>query len=440
MKSKLNGRFRNLITLVVMVAIIYGAYQAWSFFNRPASAASSIAGELTASGTIESRSVNVAAEIGGRVLEVGADEGEKVSAGQVLVKLDDSSLQAQYAQAKAALAAAQANHDLLAAGPTAEQIRQSEAALMIATANYSRTVAGTRQTDIDAAQAVLTAAVEAYNKVKAGPLKEDYAAAEANYRNAQAALNKAQAAYDTANMANPAGIGASPAGLALEQATNNYNAARAAYDKVAMSPDNAQISAAFQQVQNARAALERAKNPARDFDIVQAQAQVAQAQAALDALKSGARQQQLDAATAQIAQAQAAVQAIEVNLKKLTLTSPADGVIMSRAIEPGEMASPAAALLVVGKLTALELTVYIPESQFALVTPGQQANVTVDAYPDRAFKATVLRLADQAEFTPRNVSTVEGRKDTVYAIHLSIANADMALKPGMPADVTFLTQ
>jgi HlyD family secretion protein len=53
------------------------------------------------------------------------------------------------------------------------------------------------------------------------------------------------------------------------------------------------------------------------------------------------------------------------------------------------------------------------------------------------FTATVIHIADQAEFTPRNVQTVEGRSATLYAIKLSVQDPEGKLKIGMPADVTF---
>jgi hypothetical protein len=62
----------------------------------------------------------------------------------------------------------------------------------------------------------------------------------------------------------------------------------------------------------------------------------------------------------------------------------------------------------------------------------------VDSFPGETFSGTVVYISDQAEFTPRNVQTVEGRKTTVYAIKLNVPNADLKLKPGMPADVTFI--
>jgi HlyD family secretion protein len=72
-----------------------------------------------------------------------------------------------------------------------------------------------------------------------------------------------------------------------------------------------------------------------------------------------------------------------------------------------------------------------------LISLGQTAEVKVDSFPDMTFTATVIHIADQAEFTPRNVQTVEGRSATLYAIKLSVQDPEGKLKIGMPADVTF---
>ncbi len=61
----------------------------------------------------------------------------------------------------------------------------------------------------------------------------------------------------------------------------------------------------------------------------------------------------------------------------------------------------------------------------------------VDSFPDESFTAKVTRIAEQAEFTPRNVQTAEGRATTVFAVKLAVDNAGGRLKPGMPADVYF---
>jgi multidrug resistance efflux pump len=205
----------------------------------------------------------------------------------------------------------------------------------------------------------------------------------------------------------------------IRSALNWYTGSPTALDQAIL---DAQVDLAQANLDEAQAEFDRVKVGPDPEALHLAESQVAASQAALDAAH---------------AQGESAVEAIDLQLKKLEVRSSSDGVILVRNIQPGETTVPGATLFQIGQLSTLEITVYLPEEQYALVRPGENAQVHVDAYPDRTFAATVLRIADQAEFTPRNVQTIEGRKDTVYAIRLSIANPEMALKPGMPADVSF---
>jgi HlyD family secretion protein len=126
---------------------------------------------------------------------------------------------------------------------------------------------------------------------------------------------------------------------------------------------------------------------------------------------------------------------VDSQIAQLSIASPIDGIVLTRSIDPGEYVAPGGALMLVGRLDALTITVYVPEDRLAEVSLGQSAQVTIDS--GQSFTGTVAHIADQAEFTPRNVQTVEGRKSTVFAIKLDIANPDRTLKPGMPADVRF---
>ncbi|HUH98901.1 MAG TPA: hypothetical protein VLZ89_16195, partial [Anaerolineales bacterium] len=74
---------------------------------------------------------------------------------------------------------------------------------------------------------------------------------------------------------------------------------------------------------------------------------------------------------------------------------------------------------------------------YGRISLGMQATMKVDSFPGQTFNAQVSYISDQAEFTPRNVQTVEGRSSTVYAIKLTVRDPQAKLKPGMPADVTF---
>ena len=112
--------------------------------------------------------------------------------------------------------------------------------------------------------------------------------------------------------------------------------------------------------------------------------------------------------------------------------------MLSSTVEEGELAQPGVTVMVIGKLDSLKITVYLAEDVYGQISLGDQAEVRVDSYPDTAFSAEVVKIANQAEYTPRNVQTEEDRRTTVFAIELAVQDTDGKLKPGMPADVTFL--
>jgi HlyD family secretion protein len=120
------------------------------------------------------------------------------------------------------------------------------------------------------------------------------------------------------------------------------------------------------------------------------------------------------------------------------ISIPADGVVLARNVEPEEVVLAGATAFTVGRLDKLTITVYIPENHYGEVKLGDKASVSVDSFPTQVFFATVTRIASQAEFTPRNVQTAEGRQTTVFAVELTLDNPTGLLKPGMPADVTFI--
>jgi HlyD family secretion protein len=139
-----------------------------------------------------------------------------------------------------------------------------------------------------------------------------------------------------------------------------------------------------------------------------------------------------------VGEAQANLDLLDAQLAKLTVYAPMDGVILTRSVEPGEFVQPGGAALTMGNLSELTITVYVPEDRYGQIRLGEKANVRVDSFPELTFTAEVTHIADQAEFTPRNVQTAEGRSSTVYAIKLSVTDPQGKLKPGMPADVVFI--
>lgn len=173
-------------------------------------------------------------------------------------------------------------------------------------------------------------------------------------------------------------------------------------------------------------------------DVALAEARVANAQAQLDLAKSQSpTQEQLAVAQAQLDTARADLEAAQVQVDLLMVTTPLDGVVMTRNIEPGEIIPPGVAALSIGQLDNLTVTVFIPENKYGQINLGDLAQLTSDSFPGQTFDATVVRISDRAEYTPRNVQTQEERVTTVYEIELVVDDSQGKLKPGMPADVSF---
>lgn len=279
---------------------------------------------------------------------------------------------------------------------------------------------------------VLNVLVEEGQSVKSGEtlVKLDAALAEAQYQQAQAAAWAARSNAEAA-LANysllEAGASAEQlavAQAAVESAQVNLDAAQETYDAVPEAQQNAAAgTAARQQLDRSQAALN-----------------VAQAQ--YDLTAAGPRPEQLQAvgaqstaAAAQAAAAEAALLAAATQVERFTISAPMNAVVLERAVQPGEYVAPGGTLLVLADLSRLTLTIYVPEDRYGQIALGQTLYLTVDSFPNETFSGQVNYIADQAEFTPRNVQTVASRKTTVYAVRLTLNNPAGQLKPGMPASI-----
>lgn len=144
---------------------------------------------------------------------------------------------------------------------------------------------------------------------------------------------------------------------------------------------------------------------------------------------------QVTALERDLTQAQKNLAQQEEIIQSLTITSPLDGVVLTRPAELGERVNPQSVLFTLVSLQRLYLKSYVPEPLIGKVALGQQAQVWVDAYPDKPFAAHVNRVSQQAEFTPKNVETREERVKQVFGVELWFDdNPGGVLKPGMPGD------
>jgi len=412
-----------IVVIVLLVLGLGGYYVYTTYFSGGADG-------NTASGFIEGEEIAIAAEVGGRIEAITVDEGDRVSAGQEIVRLDRTLLNAQIAQAQAALDTAKAQLTQIKNGPRSSDVTAARAALEAAQQNYAKLRTGGTASDLAAAQAALDAATKNYDKVRAGFSADQLAQLKAQVDTAKAALDQAQALYDRAGGASNPLIGLTPQSLALQQATNSYKAAMAAYNDALTHPTAAELAAARSQVQQAQAALARLTPDAAQ--LAAAQSQVEQAQAALDRLTPTT--DSIAIVENQVKQAEAALGVLQVQATKMTLKSFVNGVVTRRAAHVGEIAAPNATLLSVANLDTVKLTIYVPETQIGKIKIGDQVPVKVDSFPERTFNGKVIFIATQAEFTPRNVQTKAERVNTVFAVKVQIPNPNMELKPGMPAD------
>lgn len=422
-----------IVILVLLIAL--SAY----FIVTQTSGADETA--LTASGAIEATQVNVAPEISGKVTDVLVEEGQPVSTNDPLLRLDPSLLSAQRAVASAAV-------DSATAALASSQLKYAqtlETALAAQAAQRSKEWQASAPSEFDqpnwyieqeqqiaAAQIELDAAQSAIDDANANLEKVITDLKNSDYLQAEQDLAEARAAFVIAEQVKEQASNASDSG-GLNEAAQDY------YDEALSNLDDAEE--AYNDLMN--------NDEAEDLEYARGQVLVARqrydaAYARLLTLQTGeqspsviAAAKALDQAESALAQAEASLALVDAQIAKLTVNAPMNGVVLTRNVEPGEFVQPGATTLTIGNINELTITVYIPEDRYGEISLGQSATLTADSFPDVTFDATVIQIADKAEFTPRNVQTVEGRSSTVFAIKLSVQDPDGMLKIGMPADVVF---
>ena len=372
---------RKIVIVAAAVALILIAalvcYYAWSARRA----------RYEYSGTVETREIQIGSKVGGRVTLVPVEEGNIVKAGALLVRFECDDLKAQRAQAIATVDQAQANLDRMIRGNRPEEIEEAEAL----------------------AKAQHAAAQEAEN----GPRQQEIAQAQADFAVAQADNVDAEATFRR-----------------MEKLVASDTISRQQFDDARDKRD-----AAKQRAESARQHLALLQEGTRREDVQSAEARDRQAQAAATLARKGFRKEDIDSARAQLAQAKAHVAEIDVALKEAELTAPADSVVETVSVRPGDLV-PAGRIVV----TALEpsqlwVKVYVPETDLARVHVDQSATVRVDGLSGRVFQGRVGQIASQAEFLPRNVQTPDDRQHQVFGVKVYVDNPAGTLKSGMSATV-----
>jgi HlyD family secretion protein len=378
-----------VVRILIVVAVILVALLIWKVFFTSPSLPASIIG---LSGRIEGDDSAVAPKTSGKILEVTVREGDTVTAGQVIARLDDAQVRAREDQAKAALADAQAKM----------QGARDQIAVLQEQLNQNQLQAGQSTMDADG---------------RVRQAQADLTAAEADLTQQQAALRLAEFNRDAYQRLAKTGAASQLQGLQAEVQADQQAAA---------------VAAAQRRVESSRGALTTAQanldNPKiRGAQVSSTEAQLAQQQSTIAAAK------------AETAQAQAQLAGAEADRADLTVAAPFSGTVLTRAAEPGEVVQPGTAIVTLLDLSKVYLRGFIPEGEIGKVKINQPAHVFLDSSSNQALEGYVLRIDPQATFTPENTYFRDDRVKQVVGVKVQLTQGIGFAKPGMPADGEILT-
>src|SRR5687768_5723799 len=385
MKLAVSGRRRYVVALVAMAAFVAVGF---GFRSTQSSAAQymtarvergNLRNTVTATGTLQAvTTVLVGSQASGTISALNVDFNSRVKKGQVIAQLDPSEAQAQVISARANLEQARASLAQARAG-----VLQSRAGVGNAQA---QTVAA-KSTVQNQAAGVLSA------RANLAVMKAQSDDARAFLRQQESLLKAgviAQREYDIANTA--------------------YKSAQARHEQAAAQLNQAMLS----------------EQSATQAGMAQSQSQVQQSQAQVQQ-----SQAQVQAAEAQVQQAQAALQLAQINLQHTTITSPIDGVVVSRDVDVGQTvaASLSAPTLftIANDLTQMQVIANIDQADIGLVEQAKSVRFTVDAFPGKDFDGKIAEM----RLNPVNVQNV-----VTYNVVINVENPEQKLKPGMTANLT----
>lgn len=379
----------RVIRILAIVGAVLVLLLIWKvFFASPALPASMIG----LSGRIEGDDSAVAPKTSGKILEVTVREGDTVTAGQVIARLDDAQVRAREEQAKAALADAQAKM----------QGARDQITVLQEQLNQNQLQAGQSTMDADG---------------RVRQAQADLTAAEADLTQQQAALRLAEFNRDAYQRLAKTGAASQLQGLQAEVQADQQAAA---------------VAAAQRRVESARGALTTARanldNPKiRGAQVSSTQAQIAQQQSTIAAAK------------AETSQAQAQLTEAQADRADLTVVAPFAGTVLTRAAEPGEVVQAGTAIVTLLDLSKVYLRGFIPEGEIGKVKVNQPAHVFLDSNTSQGLDGYVLRIDPQATFTPENTYFRDDRVKQVVGVKIQLTQGIGFAKPGMPADGEILT-
>lgn len=451
MKKTSRPKGRRRWPFVMLALVVLAGATAWYYFNyyavaetpdTPALQTARVrVGDITitASGSgnlLPARELELGFRSSGVLAEKTVAVGDRVTAGDLLARLEDASTQMKVAQAEANLSLAELKLGELTGDADPAALAAAQASLAAAEADLARLVAPPTEGESLAAQENLRSAQEALALLLAGPDPDKIEIARANLTLAEINVRAAQAAYDkVAPVTERAdgttvGIGESKEAADLWQATTNYEKARAEYEEAQAGATADELAAARSRVALAQAQAD-ALLAGPDLEAVAAaEAKIVQAQAQLDALLAGASAGDLEAAELAVTLARYNLEDAQRQLEETLLRAPMAGTVVALNADAGEAVGPAP-IITLADLAEPLVRFWVEETDLLSVAPGNPVEIVFEALPDLAFAGQVVRV-DPA------LVTVDGTPAVQAWASVDLSSHPVALLSGMTAEVEII--
>lgn len=337
------------------------------------------------SGTVEARTISVGSRAGGRIKEILAREGDRVTPGQPLVVFEPGDLLAQKLAAEGQLVQAKANLEKLERGARPEEIEEAKARAASANAALQQSRAGAR--------------------------REQIAAAEARLKAAQVAVDKAQ----------------------LDAGRFHKLFERGASSQADVDNADAQLRSSIAQRDTQKQTLDELVNGVRKEELWQAEARSREANANAQMVKSGPRIEDIAFARGQVDAAQGKLDQVLIMIEELTVRAPRPARVETLDLRPGDIVAPNATTAKLVEDDQLYVRIYVPETLIGHLSVGREVPITVDSFPGKTFKGVVEHINNVGEFSPRNLQTSDERADQVFAARIGVRSGADELRAGMAA-------
>ncbi len=279
-------------------------------------------------------------------------------------------------------------------------------------------------------------------KIDAEPYQREADQAKATLAQSKAAVQQAKASLEQAK----ADADMKHAGYRKEEKEQ----ARASLAQAKVTMENAE------RVYSRQAELVKTNGVSRqnyenaDAAYREAEQKMKLAQANLDQLETGFRTEEIAAADAavgaavatvgtkeaDVVKAEAAVKTAEIKIADTELKSPSDGVVITRAVEPGAIVQAGPTVLSLSLEKPVWVRAYVHEPELGKFPTGTKVKVFTDGGPKDGFNGSVGFVSPKAEFTPKSVETKELRTSLVYRMRVVVDDSDGSLRQGMPVRVT----